>query len=364
MNKVILLISILLPFIGNAQLYKEVSEDKHEILVNLLGIMPERKPLQIDTLEKVEIEGGMRYKIKYFIEQGNPKLNTPDDWGYAYLFIPYLQKGEKRPAIIANHQDDVYFTIGKSEPAGLMGDSTMFYGKELFERGYIVMCPDRFYHADRRETNQNWHGVRGDLSEENYERDYDSFDKRRGVLLAEGRNLWGKEAYDFSRAVDVLVSLPEVDICNIGAIGHSAGANILSCSIFYEPRIKAAVANCGVSEINAYFNYDRPGVQHAGTALPGSILYDIDTHDYISEIAPRALFISSGAHQWGDGKPDPYDIHFAQELETFKNAYLNAGRNDIVTILFEENDGRHSFPPGVKEQAYSFLDKYLKCKNE
>lgn len=364
MNKTILFICIILPFMGNAQLSKEVLEPKHEILENLLGIMPNRNPLQIDTLEKVEIDGGMRFKIKYFIEPGNPKLNTPDDWGYAYLFIPFLHKGEKRPAIIANHQDDIYFTIGKSEPAGLKGDSTMFYGKELFERGYIVLCPDRFYHADRRETNQNWHGVRGDLSEENYGRDYDSFDKRRGVLLAEGRNLWGKEAYDFSRAVDVLVLLPEVDINNIGAIGHSAGANTLSYSVFYDPRIKAAVANCGISEINAYFNYDRPGIQTAGSALPGSILNNIDTHDYIAGIAPRALFISSGAHQWGDGRPDPYDIHFAQELETFKNAYLNAGGIDIVTNLFEENAGRHSFPSGIKEQAYSFLDKYLKGKNE
>ena len=105
----------------------------------LLGEMPEKKPLLIDTLESTQLDGGMRYKIRYFIESGNPVLDTPDDWGSAYLFIPKLSKGKKAPAIVAMHQDDVYFHIGKSEPAGLMGDSTMYYGKELFERGYVVI---------------------------------------------------------------------------------------------------------------------------------------------------------------------------------------------------------------------------------
>ncbi len=334
---------------------KQTSPDDN-MLKSLLGEMPERKALLIDTLESAQLDGGMRYKIRYFIEPGNPALDTPDDWGSAYLFIPKNTKGKKLPAIVAMHQDDVYYHIGKSEPAGIMGDSTMYYGKELFERGYIVICPDRFYHADRRKTCQDW----GDLSENDYERDYFTKQKRIGVLLSEGRNAWGKEAYDFSRAVDVLATLPEVDMNNIGAIGHSAGANALSYCLFFEPRIKAAVANCGMSEINEYYNYTRPGTMPASLALPGSVKHGVNTHDYVAGIAPRALFISAGAHQWGDGKPDKYDKKFAEELEVFKNAYLRNGGTDIVTILFEENKGRHSFPSGVKEQSYNWLDQHLK----
>lgn len=225
----------------------------NELLTSLLGVMPDKEPLRVDTLETTALDGGVRYKIHYFIEPGNPALETPDDWGSAYLFVPSLPQGKKAPAIVAMHQDDVHYHIGKSEPAGLLGDSTMFYGKELFERGYVVICPDRFYHADRRKTCQDW----GNLSENDYERDFFTQQKRIGVLLAEGRNTWGKEAYDFSRAVDVLLSMPEVDADNIGAIGHSAGANAISYCMFYEPRVKAAVANCGTSEINSYYNYNR-----------------------------------------------------------------------------------------------------------
>ena len=328
----------------------------NDVLTSLLGEMPEKLPLQTDTLERTPLNGGIRYKIRYFIEPGNVALGTPDDWGYAYLFVPDLTEGKKAPAIVAMHQDDIYYHIGKSEPAGLMGDSTMSYGKDLFERGYVVICPDRFYHADRRKTCQDW----GDISAEDYERDFFTAQKRIGVLLAEGRNSWGKEAYDFSRAVDVLVSLPEVDVYKIGAIGHSAGANILPYCLYYDTRVKAAVANCGASEVNSYFAYNRPGTIPASMALPGSVKYGIDTHDYIAAIAPRALFISEGAHQWGDGHPDPSDKKFAEDLALFKESYLLNGGSAIETVLFEENGGRHCFPPLLKKQAYQWLDNHLK----
>lgn len=345
-----MLLGILFPSINYA------ANPTNDMLTSLLGEMPEKLPLQTDTLEQTPLNNGMRYKIRYFIEPGNTTLGTPDDWGYAYLFIPNLPTGKKIPAIVAMHQDDIYYHIGKSEPAGLMGDSTMCYGKELFERGYIVICPDRFYHADRRKTCQDW----GDISAEDFERDFFTAQKRIGVLLAEGRNSWGKEAFDFSRAVDVLVSLPEVDTDNIGAIGHSAGANVLPYCLYYEPCVKAAVANCGTSEVNSYYAYNRPGTIPASMALPGSVKYGVDTHNYMAAIAPRALFISEGAHQWGDGQPDPSDKKFAEDLTFFKESYLQNGGSDIETVLFEENGGRHCFPPQLKNQAYKWLDAHLK----
>lgn len=95
-------------------------------------------------------------------------------------------------------------------------------------------------------------------------------------------------------------------------------------------------------------------------ALPGSVKYGVNTHDYVAGIAPRAIFISQGAHQWGNGKPDASDKQFAEDLELFKNAYIQTGGSDIETVLFEENEGRHCFPPQLKEQAYKWLDSHLK----
>ncbi len=71
-----------------------------ETLIELLGVMPERQPLQIDTLETVKLENGVRHKIKYFIEPGNPALDTPDD----FLF----EENEGRHSFPAGVKEQAY----------------------------------------------------------------------------------------------------------------------------------------------------------------------------------------------------------------------------------------------------------------
>lgn len=84
-----MLLGILFPSINYA------ANPTNDMLTSLLGEMPEKLPLQTDTLEQTPLNNGMRYKIRYFIEPGNTTLGTPDDWGYAYLFIPNLPTGKK-----------------------------------------------------------------------------------------------------------------------------------------------------------------------------------------------------------------------------------------------------------------------------
>ena len=52
----------------------------------------------------------------------------------------------------------------------------------------------------------------------------------------------------------------------------------------------ASVANCGTSEINSYWEYNRPGRLFGSFAMPNSVRLGIDTHDFIGKIAPRAYF--------------------------------------------------------------------------
>ena len=78
---------------------------------------------------------------------------------------------------------------------------------------------------------------------------------------------------------------------NVGAIGHSAGANVLSYHLYFEPSLMAAVANCGMSEVNEYYNYNRPGTVPTFMALPGSVKYGVNTHDYVGGIAPRSVYL-------------------------------------------------------------------------
>lgn len=40
----------------------------NDVLTSLLGEMPEKLPLRADTLEQTRLNGGMRYKVSYFIQ--------------------------------------------------------------------------------------------------------------------------------------------------------------------------------------------------------------------------------------------------------------------------------------------------------
>ena len=50
---------------------------------------------------KVKLEKGWRYKLKYLAEDSNKLFHTPEDYIYAYLFVPTIVSNKKIPAIIA-----------------------------------------------------------------------------------------------------------------------------------------------------------------------------------------------------------------------------------------------------------------------
>ena len=76
----------------------------------------------------------------------------------------------------------------------------------------------------------------------------------------------------------------------------------------------------------------------------------------------EALMSLSRRFQKGKKAPAIVALHLVEQLNAFSEAYLSNGGKDIETLLFEENGGRHCFPPKVKEKAYSWLDRHLKLR--
>jgi len=100
------------------------SAERYEQLKTVLGRMPTPPPLDLDTLEIKNIEGGQRLLIEYTAELADTIFNTPIDRVKAYLFVPTLKK-EKLPAIVAIHHDGSKTHLGKLETAGFAGDVDM-----------------------------------------------------------------------------------------------------------------------------------------------------------------------------------------------------------------------------------------------
>lgn len=333
---------------------------KQQKLMTILGVMPEKPELHVDTLEKIQLKNGWRFRIKYLAEDSNAVFHTHKDYIYAYLFIPNSAKDRKLPAIVAIHQDGNHNYLGYSETAGIAGDTDQHYGLELFNRGYIVICPDRFLHGERRRISKP------DTLADCFEEADIAEQHWVGQLQLMGRNFVGKEVYDLILSTDVLCTVPNVDKKRIGAIGHSAGGYILAYFMFADKRIRVGASSCGVFELVDWYAEDAIRKRNVMSVIPGLATAG-RTSDFVGLIAPRPFLMTRGLHEWGAGdakqiQDSKRHVEGTQLLYTEAKKYYvseNVG-NQLKVIYFDENGGAHSFPPKVKEEVYAWLDSYLK----
>jgi dienelactone hydrolase len=333
---------------------------KQKKLLDILGPMPKKPALQIDTLERTKLDNGWRYRIKYLAEDTSKIFHTPKDYMYAYLFVPNSTKDKKLPAIVAVHQDGNHNYLGYLETAGIAGDDDQHYGVELFNRGYIVICPDRFLHAERRRI------AKPDTLADVFDQADIAEQHWVGQLQLTNRNFINKEVYDLILTTDVLCNNPNVDKNRIGAIGHSAGGYVLGYFMFVDKRIKVGASSCGVFEIVDWFAEDAIRKRNVLSVIPGLATVG-RTSDYIGLIAPRPFLMTRGMSEWGNGD-DKQRIDSKRHVEgtqlldaEARKYYKTLGADKkLKTIYFDENGGGHSFPPKVKEEVYKWLDSYLK----
>lgn len=311
--------------------------------------MPPKPVLKIDTIERLQMEGGWRYRLRYLSEDSNKILHTPKDFITAFLFVPDKAKTKNLPGMVAIHQDGNHNYLGTLEPAGIAGDSDQHYGLELFQRGYIVICPDRFLHAGRRRiSNPDTLAdvfKEADLAEQH----------RVGQLLLEGRNFVGKEVYELMLTTDVLSKTPGLDAARIGAIGHSAGGYILAYFMFMDKRIKAGASSFGVFELVDWFREDALRKRNAFTVIPGLSTAG-RTSDFVGFLAPRPFLMTRGLYEWGRGsekqiRDSKKHVEGTELLEKEAKKYYKAkgAERHLKTIYFDENGGNHSFPPLVNK---------------
>jgi dienelactone hydrolase len=329
------------------------SKPRDTALIGLFGPMPPRPKPQFTVLETAGIEAGQRLKIEYLAEAAYPPLGEPEDRVRAYLLVPAHRAGARLPAILAFHQDGPQYTIGKAEPVGLAGDANLFYGLDLFRRGHVVLCPDRFYHAERRR------GVDPAAPADNA-RDGKLYDHRVGQLLLRGRNSIGKEVFDAMVATDLLASLPYVDPARIGGIGHSAGGLAMVHWMARDKRAKAGISSCGLFEMLNFYREDAIKRRSASIALPGLATLG-RTADYLAMVAPRNVLLTRGRWEWGtkDAWREASLRHVAETEDMVAHARARGSGKSLEAIYFDEAGGHHDFPPGVREQAYAWLKTRL-----
>ena len=282
----------------------------------------QRVPLDVQVLEEVETEKYLRQRISFASEPGD---RVP-----AYLLIPKNLKGQSA-AMLCLHQTT---GIGKGEPAGLGGRPTLHYAHELAERGYVCIVPDYPSFGD-------------------YKYDF----KVQGNHFASGSM---KAIWNNMRAVDLLLTLPEVDSDKVGVIGHSLGGHNSLFTAAFDQRLKAVVTSCGFTAFHHYYNgklagwtSDRymPRIREIYENDPDQVPFDF--YEVLAAICPRKIFINAPLH---DSNFDVVGVR--KVVEEVGKVYEVAKSSKHLKAVYP--DSAHDFPDGVRSTAYDWLDKNLK----
>jgi len=193
---------------------------KRAVILDVLCdfLLPHPDELQapdLAVLSEEQEDGYVRRLIEY--------STLPGERVKAYLLVP---DGVTlpAPAVMVLHQTTC---CGKGEVFGLGCDRTLAYGLDLVKRGYVVLAPDGITFGPRAV-------------------DAPCGDTRAVYRKFPHWSALGIMTWEAIQAVNVLVSLPEVDSTRIGCIGHSHGGygTILLAAV--DDRIKAAVSSCGL----------------------------------------------------------------------------------------------------------------------
>jgi cephalosporin-C deacetylase-like acetyl esterase len=142
------------------------------------------------------------------------------------------------------------------------------------------------------------------------------------------------EVWDAIRALDYLLSRPEIDHRRIGCCGHSGGGTQTMFFCALEPRISAAVVVEGHTENLAGADYEPPGAfADAEQNLIGSLLIPVDRGDLLCTFAPKPLLICYTPIDQGT----TYSPHYIQGTqEIFDEAsvmYVACGAREKVALF-------------------------------
>ncbi len=306
---------------------------KRRLLACLGGPWPEVGPL--NPVNRGPAQAADGYRIEPVAYESEPGDAVP-----AYLLIPAgVSARRPAPAIAVWHQHNGQWHLGKSEPAGLAGDPLHHTGAALAREGYVVLCPDALGFEDRRDPT-------GKLKDGAFER----FEFLRYAVA--GKCMAWKNILDMRRALDYLISRPEVDPARMGSYGHSMGSTHAWMGAPWDERLRAVVCNCclptyaGIHRehlLHCFPNYV-PGLQAIG-----------DTPDIVALMAPRALHMNFGELDGGS----PID-EVRRGLERIARAYARQHAAERFSAYIETGSG-HVLSPEMWRRTQGWFERWLRA---
>ena len=346
----------------NIEKWRKEAKDK---LQELLAYNPAPVPLQSEVISSTKRDGYTQHLVRY---QVSVHQQTE-----AYLLIPdNLTK--PAPAVIALHDHGGFYFYGKEKHTLINGQPEVLkeyiqnlyegrtYADELAKRGFVVLSPDAPYFGSQK--------LDADQVSENLTKNYRkqltgdrntdivAFNKFANgheaainkTVLASGTTWLGMIVHSDRVAIDFLLSRPEVDPERIGCIGLSLGGLRSTYLFGLDARIKTGIVAAFSTTVGHMLqNHTR----HTWMMyVPRQYQY-LDLPDVASLNAPRPLLVLN-----------------CQQDKLFSPAGMQAAETKLSSIYSKMKaadkfktsyyDVPHSMPIAMQEEAFEWLEKWLK----
>ena len=303
-------------------------------LWTMLGGPLERTPLNPRVTGIVERSG---YRIEKVAFESRPRLYVT-----ANLYLP--DRPGRRPAILG--------PLGHSLP----GKAWPTYQKvfsNLARKGYVVLAYDPFGQGERIEypgaaPGQTTLGGGGTVEHEHA--------GRRLILI--GANFGLFRAWDGIRALDYLLTRPEVDPDRVGCCGQSGGGTLTQFLAALDDRIKAAVVSEGNTQNLANDDVEPPGAADDAeqNVVPG-LARGIDRADLLYAFAPKPLLMTVTLHDAGHTYSPEYVSSGVDLLNEYRHVYGLFGAADRVSL--QASAQQHGYVYEMRRATYAWFNRWL-----
>ena len=302
---------------------KAYQRQLREFMTKQLGGFPERSPLNSRTVHTIQADG---YRIENVIFDSQPNHHIT-----ANLYLPDAKGPIPAVAVSSGHSRTAK-TAEYNQRFGIM----------MARHGMAALCFDPIGQGERSQilTAEGHPQHNGTTTEH--------FLIGVGSTLV-GRNTARYRVWDAMRAIDYLVSRPEIDASGIGFTGCSGGGTLTSYVMALDDRVACAAPACYLTTFRNLV--ETLGPQDAEQNIFGQLESGLDHPDYVLMRAPRPTLISSTTG-------DYFSIEGAwQNYRQAKRVYGRLGFPERVDLV--EVEGNHGVHPQNLATIAHWMQRWL-----
>jgi cephalosporin-C deacetylase-like acetyl esterase len=246
-----------------------------EKIATCFGKLPPKSPLNAEITGTIERD---KYTIEKIIFESRP--------GFLVTANLYLPKGidGKRPGVVGSCG---HSTNGKAEPA------YQSFAQGLARMGYVVLIYDPIGQGERLQyghipgKDRPGIGVGEHLLAGNQQ-----------FLVGEFFGTW--RAWDGIRALDYLLSRPEVDPKHVGITGNSGGGTLTTWLCGLDDRWTMAAPGCFITTFRRNLENELPA--DTEQCPPHALALGLDHADFLAALAPKPVIVLAKEKDYFDAR--------------------------------------------------------------